>query len=352
VNICFMNTIQGWGGGEKWHFENAIEAMNQGYNVYFIVNEDSKLLRKLQDYPKIKCVVFSFSKRSYLNPTIMLKLYAFFKKESIKVLLFNSIRDMNTGSFPAHRAKVKKIVLRYGWDHKVKRKIHTKLSFHYFVTDIFANSNWVKQRLIESKLLEDNRVDILHNGVKFNQKYLKKSVENSELILGFAGRLTFEKGVKPLLDVMEKLKGRPSKLIIAGIGPDQKKIEDIIVQKALHSSVEMLGFVENMEHFYSKIDVLIHLTYADGISNTVIEAMVAKKPIIAFNVASMPEIIQDGLSGFLVELDNLDAVIEAIEKFLIEKEQIEIFAQHSFQFAKENFDFNRNFNQLKQNYLL
>lgn len=347
-----MNTIKGWGGGEKWHFENAIEAMKQGYDVYFIVNENSKLLRRLEDYPKIKPIVFSFSKRSYLNPITMFKLYTFFKKESIQVILFNSIRDMNTGSFPAHMAKVKKIVLRYGWDHKVKRKIHTKLSFDYFLTDIFANSNWVKQRLIESKLLEESRIEILHNGVKFNQKYLKKSIENGALTLGFAGRLTFEKGVEPLLDVMEKLKGKPTKLIIAGIGPDQKKIEDIILKKALDPSVEMLGFVENMEEFYSKIDILIHLTYADGISNTVIEAMIAKKPIIAFNVASMPEIIQDRLSGFLVELDDLDAVVDAIEKFLLQKEQIEIFAQNSFEFAKENFDFSRNFNTLKERYLV
>ena len=329
MNICFMNTIQGWGGGEKWHFENAIEAMNQGYNVYFIVNKNSKLLRKLQDYPKIKCVVFSFSKRSYLNPTIMLKLYAFFKKESIKVLFFNSIRDMNTGSFPAHRAKVKRIVLRYGWDHKVKRKVHTKLSFNYFVTDTFANSNWVKQRLLESRYLMDSDVLVLNNGVKFNKKSIKESRDKREIILGFAGRLTFEKGIAPLLEVMEKLRDKPIKLLLAGTGPDEVKIKSIISEKNLMSSVEMLGFVHHMEEFYSKIDVLMHLTYADGISNTVIEAMVARKPIISFNVASMPEIIIDGVNGFLVPLNDLNAVVNSIEKFSSQKELIEFFGKKS-----------------------
>ena len=347
-----MNTIQGWGGGEKWHFENAIEAMNQGYNVYFIVNENSKLLKKLQDYPKIKCVVFSFSKRSYLNPFMAFNLYQFFKQESIDVLFFNSIRDMNTGSFSASRAKVKKIILRYGWDHKVKRKVHTKLSFNYFVTDVFANSNWVKQRLLDSRYLKDSEIFVLNNGVKFNNKAIKKSKKNREIILGFAGRLTFEKGIAPLLEVMEKLRDKPIKLLLAGTGPDEVKIESIISEKNLMNSVEMLGFVHHMEEFYSKIDVLIHLTYADGISNTVIEAMVAKKPIISFNVASMPEIIIDGVNGFLVPLNDLNAVVNSIEKFSSQKELIDLFGQKSFQFAEEKFDFNRNFNQLKENYLL
>lgn len=352
MNICFMNTIQGWGGGEKWHFENAIEAMTQGYNVYFILNENSKLLDKLKLYPNIKYFALPFSKRSYLNPLLMLKLYHFFRKEEIEVLLFNSIRDMNTASFPAYKAKVNRRVLRYGWDHKVKRKIHTKLAFDYFVTDVFANSDWVKQRLVESRLIEESEIDILHNGVKLNEGSIQNFIQNNELTLGFGGRLTFEKGIEPLLEVMENLKGKEVKLILAGTGPDKQKIQNIITQKSLDKSVKLLGFVDDMDKFYSKIDILMHLTYADGISNTVIEAMVRKKPIVAFNVASMPEIIEDGVNGFLLELNDLNAVLDVIKKFLTEREKIELLGQSSFKFAREKFDFDTNFKLLKQKYLL
>lgn len=351
MNICFMNSIKGWGGGEKWHFENAIECMNQGYNVYFIVNKNSKLLDKLQKYPKIKIFDFTLSKRSYLNPFMILNLYRFFKQNSIDILFFNSIRDMNTGSFSAHKAKVRKIILRYGWDHKVKQKIHTKLSFKYFITDVFANSNWVKKRLLETNYLKSSQIMVLNNGVKFNQKSIKPFSSKSEIVLGFAGRLTFEKGIKPLLEVMEKLRDKPIKLLLAGTGPDEEKIRSIIEKNNLITSVEMLGFVSNMEDFYSEIDILMHLTYADGISNTVIEAMVSKKPIISFNVASMPEIIIDGVNGFLVPLNNLNEVVNSIIKLYSQQELIVLFGQNSFNLAEEKFNFKKNFNILKTNFL-
>jgi glycosyltransferase involved in cell wall biosynthesis len=330
-----MNTIENWGGGENWHFKTAIYLLNRGYSIFFILNKNSVLDKKLQNYPEIQRIYIKFKKFSYLNPIIHYSLYKAFQKNKINIVIFNSIRDTNSASISAKIAGVKRRIFRYGSSKPLKKKLLTYLSLRYNLTDIFANSQALKEKLIQIKFIDDKKVDVLYNYVKIEE--IPKKTAKYPITLGVSSRLVFNKGFKPMLKSIYQIKDKEFKVAIAGTGKDREKIEEIIEEYQLNNHIEMRGFIEDIGSFYKDIDILLHFSYEDGTSNSILEAMSHKLPIIAFNQSSYPEMVTNRYNGFLVQADNIKEMKEAIESFIDNPSLIEEMGEASFQIVKDKF---------------
>lgn len=310
-----MNTIQNWGGGESWHFKTAVNLSKLDYNIFFIMNEKSVLAQKIKDYPHIKPIYIEFNKFSYLNPMVHYKLYKNLKKYQIHNIIFNSIRDVNSASASAKLAGVQRSIFRYGSYKPLKKKLLTYLSLRFFLTDIFANSYALKEKLLKVGFIKnEEKVTVLYNYVKLPKEVLKEA--HTPTLFGVSARLTFEKGFRPLIEALSHLKNRNFKLLIAGDGPDKKEIESLMVKYQVEEHIELKGFVKDIETFYKSIDVLLHFSYEDGTSNSILEAMSHQLPIVAFNQSSYPEMVSHKENGFLVQADNIEEMREAIEAFI------------------------------------
>jgi len=90
TKVAFMNSHEGWGGGEKWHFEAACYFYSIGYDVTFICRHGSVLHKKLLD-KEIFCQFIKVTNLSFLNPYKLFLLNSLLKKAS--VLLVNSPAD-------------------------------------------------------------------------------------------------------------------------------------------------------------------------------------------------------------------------------------------------------------------
>jgi len=332
-NICFMNTIMGWGGGENCHYKTATNLSNRGHDVYFVVNSNSALANRLKEHPQITTIQLEFKKISYLSPIILYQLYKALLPYNIDTILFNSIRDVNTASFIAKLLGINRKIFRYGSYKKLKKKLQTYLSFKYNLTDTFANSKALQSQLFEVAFIAKDKTDYLYNYISTNRP--KPDNPIFPLKLGVSARLTFEKGFTPLLKAIFQLKDIP---FIAGDGPDKKKIKDLIVTHKLQDRVILECFVEDMDTFYQKVDILMHLSYADGTSNSILEAMSHSLPIIAFNQSSYPEMIEDNFNGFLIEADNIQQIAHSIKKFLNNPKLVCIMGDNSLQKAKDEFE--------------
>jgi len=330
-----MNTIQNWGGGESWHLKTAINLSRLDYNVFFILNRQSVLTEKLKAYPNITPIYIEFNKFSYLNPKIHYQLYKNFKQHQVETIIFNSIRDVNSASASAKLAGVKRSIFRYGSYKPLKKKLLTYLSLRFFLTDVLANSNALKEKLLQVGFIKEQKVSVLYNYVKLKEKIEKKP--HTPIVFGVSARLTFEKGFKPLLKSLSLLKEKEFKLLIAGTGPDKEEIESLIKQYQLQNHVELKGFIEDIEGFYQSIDVLLHFSYEDGTSNSILEAMANQLPIVAFNQSSYPEMVSHNKNGFLVEADNIEEMKESMLRFIEEPSLSKQLGNESYQKIEEEF---------------
>jgi glycosyltransferase involved in cell wall biosynthesis len=152
-------------------------------------------------------------------------------------------------------------------------------------------------------------VATVHNGINTN---MFSFCENAEDYLMYAARLVPEKGVKEAVQVALKTDRR---LIITGqVTPTSQWYFDEHVKPHLSDKILYLGMIDKAQlaKYYQKAAaLLVPIHWEEPFGLTMAEAMSCGTPVIAFRRGSVPEIIRDGKTGFIV--DNTADMIDAIE---------------------------------------
>jgi glycosyltransferase involved in cell wall biosynthesis len=122
------------------------------------------------------------------------------------------------------------------------------------------------------------------------------------LRLGWVGKLDWRKAPVVAVHTLARLKaaGRPFELHVAGEGPEFQNIQALAGQLNVASDLRMHGLIEGMEQFYSDTDILIHPSAHEALPTVCIEAARFGCPVVATAVDGMPEIVEDGQTGYCV----------------------------------------------------
>jgi glycosyltransferase involved in cell wall biosynthesis len=187
-----------------------------------------------------------------------------------------------------------------------------------------AVSSAIRETIIRTLGVEESRVALVYNfsNTRMNRAHGLRdmsglSERGSEMprkfVVGFAGRLTRRKGLWEFLQAAESLSGSGQfEFRIAGDGPDRKKMIAWIAKKRLGGTVEYLNYVPNMEMFYSNIDCLAVPSHWEPFGLVVLEAQLARIPVVASDVPGIQELVQNGENGLLFAPGSAPALAEAI----------------------------------------
>ena len=107
-----------------------------------------------------------------------------------------------------------------------------------------------------------------------------------------------------------------ARLLIAGGGPKEQEVAELIVKLNLESSVRLLGTCRNTPYLYRACDAFVLSSAWEGVPTTVLEAMACEIPIVATRVGGVHEIVTDGETGFLVERENHEALASAMDRMM------------------------------------
>jgi glycosyltransferase involved in cell wall biosynthesis len=109
---------------------------------------------------------------------------------------------------------------------------------------------------------------------------------------------------------------RPVGLIIAGDGPLRSSIERLSSELKISDKVYLLGERHDIPQVLKACDVFTLTSIAEGISNTILEAMASGLPVVATRVGGNPELVEHGISGYLVSARDVAALTAAYESYL------------------------------------
>ena len=177
---------------------------------------------------------------------------------------------------------------------------------------ILANSNATRIMLERKFDIPYYKINVLHNGIDISRKCIKDKLPLHTPIVfrvGFIGRLDTPKGVHVLIDAMRYLTHYKIKLIIAGDGALENILKD---QADDMANVSFIGRVADPNSFLSSIDLLVVPSIREPLGNVCLEAGLCKVPVLAANVDGLPEIIEDKVSGELI--DATDQVLVDLEE--------------------------------------
>ena len=180
----------------------------------------------------------------------------------------------------------------------------------------------------EMQKLCNREIFVIPNGIDLERfENLSRAKARSELqiketekIILFVGTLRAVKGVKYLIQAMS-IMGQNSinaRLILVGNGEERQSLQGLTKELDLEEDVTFVGKVPNEEipqyMIASDVFVLPSLSESFGIVN--LEAMACGLPIVATKVGGLPEIIEEGKNGFLVEPKNLEQIAEKVRLLL------------------------------------
>lgn len=174
---------------------------------------------------------------------------------------------------------------------------------------IIAPSDFIKNQLIKGNL-EYKKLETLHNFVIDNKREI--STEKSDYAFYF-GRLSIEKGILSLVKAISKVNG--ARLIIAGDGPEKKKIENFIEENKLGEKIKLVGYLnqENIQNYIRKSKfVVVPSIWYENCPYSILETMEIGKPIIGSKIGGIPELVEDNKNGLLYRYDDINELTEKI----------------------------------------
>lgn len=213
--------------------------------------------------------------------------------------LHNDVRDMTVG-----------LKNRLGYIPFIK-------AMHRCCDKVFAISEFVKMAGMEAYGLKEEKIAVVYNGVDVERFSVNQETQphcGTELI--FVGRLIREKGVHLLLEAMNRLPAEVNcHATVVGFGSEYENLRSQAESLNLDGRVDFLGKRMDVPQLLQKADWFVHTAICqEGFGITLVEAMAAGKPCIAFNGGGIPEIIDDGANGFLVEMGSVEALVQSILK--------------------------------------
>lgn len=214
--------------------------------------------------------------------------------------------------------------------------------------DIFRTQNLLKEKLGEASFvrtvskfnkrfllkeipsLEASKLHVIHSSVDIETIPKLSAPQNDIFNITYVGSLQVRKGIDILLTTLAELNiDRPWNCVIIGGGPEETKLKALCSTLGLDNHVKFTGpqAFEEIAKAYEKASVVVAPSIigpngrTEGIPNVVIEALAYQRPAISTNVSGIPELIDTGVEGILVEPGSVSELKAALEKVANEPEQ-------------------------------
>ncbi len=192
----------------------------------------------------------------------------------------------------------------------------------YKNSNIIAVSDAIKTEIINRKLA--TKVNYIYNPVDFDSIDSLKdefSIDVGNYILAIGG-LKEVKQFDKLIEAYSKsiLPKKNIKLIILGEGEEKTKCQKIIQKLELENLVEFKDFIENPYPYYKKALFTVLCSKNEGFPNVLLESLACETPVVSFDCFSGPnEIIQNSMNGILVENQNFEELIKAMNTLFLDE---------------------------------
>jgi len=193
-------------------------------------------------------------------------------------------------------------------------------------TTTVVNSHRVADSLVRRGIATRRHLVVIHNGIDVSlfrpspegRGAIRDSLglTDDEFLWLTIGRLGGQKAYPNLfrafsivLDTFPR-----SKLLVLGRGPLRAELEELVRRSGLQASVSFLGFRGDVPSLLAAADAFVMASRYEGMPNAAIQALATGLPVVGTDVGGMPELIQDGVNGYLVPPAEPDALASAMSK--------------------------------------
>lgn len=319
MNILIINSAREWGGTEKWALYTAYGLAARGHKVFFGCRGDLFQKRAMND--RVNFVVFPFVNNVDIGS--ILKIRNFLKHEKIDVVIPSKQREYFLAGLAAKMVKVKVAGL-YGIDRPI-HNFRNWIVFCKLFDIVFVNARRIVDVLGQTKSFDTRKCKLVYVGVEpitlsdSTRQSARKAlgIKDNEICLMGIGRVApqkgFDYGIRALAQIVEK--NHNVKFVIVGDG-DINGHRKLASDYGVNDHVIFTGFREDIHSLVQAIDIFWLPSRSEGIPNTMLEAMAAKKPVVVFDIAGVAEVVKNNVNGIVVPFEDIAGFKTATQKLI------------------------------------
>jgi glycosyltransferase involved in cell wall biosynthesis len=317
-------------GGAQFLVKGILETYSENDDYLFVLRKSSDLINVNHTN-----IFFSESKKKYSFLPIF-EMLRIIKKFDIDILHCYLLKSQIFGWVikAFYRKNIKlvfheqgEIMMNNSLIFKLFMKISSKKVNHYFAASIST-----KNELIRKADINKDKISVLYNYIilsrfnpenklKFEQSYRKDfDITESQIVVGYAGRLSKEKGCEILIRAIPFI-NHNIKVLIAGSGIEKTKLIKLAENLGVTKKIVFLDFVEDMIKFYSSTNIHIIPSHFESFGLIAIEAQAIGIPVIASNIPGLNEVVINNENGLLFENGNSKELASKISE-IIENEDL------------------------------
>lgn len=230
----------------------------------------------------------------------------------------------------ARMAGVPVLTTVHGWtSENAKVRLYERLQaflWRWFDRVIAVSDSYRKVALARG--VPERKLVVVHNAIRSSYQMpdddqrersrRQLGLVEGELAVAVIGRLGIEKGHRLFIEAAARLLPRfpQARFLIIGEGAEHAALEAQISAAGLHDAVRLLGHRDDLPALYPSLDVLAITSLREGLPNVLLEAMLHSVPAVAMAVGGIPEVIDDGIDGLLVQPGSLEGFTESLGRLL------------------------------------
>lgn len=193
---------------------------------------------------------------------------------------------------------------------------------------ILSTSFAMKQ---ETKKYTKKSIYVTPFGIPLDKFYPQKvnslfSADN--IVIGTIKTLEKKYGIEYLIKAFRIVKDKkpefPIKLLIVGRGSLTERLKSLVLELGLNADTIFTGYIENseIEKYHNMLDIAVYPSIEDSESFgvSVLESSACGKPVIVSNVGGLPEVVEDGITGYLVKKEDPELIADCLIKLIYDKE--------------------------------
>jgi glycosyltransferase involved in cell wall biosynthesis len=183
-----------------------------------------------------------------------------------------------------------------------------------------------RRHIIGSHRVPARKVHVIPNGIDtrrfaFDRDARRRmraewALPDDVIVVGTAGRFVVGKGIEHVIEAIAELISRGLRvgLVIAGTGPDEARLKELVRQRGISQRVRFQGFVADMAPFYSGLDIFASASATESFGLVLTEAMACGRAVVATPTAGACAQLCHGRNGWLLDSFTSSALADALEK--------------------------------------
>jgi glycosyltransferase involved in cell wall biosynthesis len=349
MTILHVSAVRGWGGGEN-HIESLCHELKESnpeiINVILCVKGDLFNERLI----KTDIITESSPLVTNLDLRYVFKIISLCKKYKVDLIHLHDSTAMTLSIIADKFYKLPPFIFSKKTSFPIRKKKLTFFKYNYpKIKKIICVSNESK-KVTERAVVDLTKLTTIYQGTTLLNKSAetpfmlreKFSILASKKIIGTIGNHVGAKNLEIFIEavnIIVNVKKRTD-FIFVQIGIFTERTEELIKRVKelnLENDILFLGYTPNASNFIPQFDAFLLTSEIEGMPEVIFESFYHKKPVISTNVGGIPEIIENGVNGFLTPPKDPEALVEKLIYLFENEPLISKFVEISYKKLTKNF---------------